>query len=51
MVIWSEPAKEDLKKLFDYIASDSRYYAIKVSHEFVEKSERLEIVGCVDTHQ
>jgi toxin ParE1/3/4 len=41
MVIWSEPAKEDLKKLFDYIASDSRYYAIKVSHEFVEKSERL----------
>jgi toxin ParE1/3/4 len=42
MVIWSEPAKEDLKKIFDYIASDSKYYAIKVSQEFVEKSEQLE---------
>ncbi len=41
MVIWSEPAKEDLKKIFDYIASDSRYYAVKVSQEFVEKSEQL----------
>ncbi len=42
MVIWSEPAKDDLKKIFDYIASDSKYYAIKVSQEFVEKSEQLE---------
>ena len=42
MVIWSEPAKEDLKKIFDYIAVDSKYYAIKVSQEFVEKSEQLE---------
>ncbi len=42
MVIWSEPAKEDLKKIFDFIALDSKYYAIKVSQEFVEKSEHLE---------
>ena len=42
MVVWSEPAKEDLKKIFDYIAADSKYYAIKVSQEFVEKSEQLE---------
>ena len=42
MVVWSEPAKEDLKKIFDYIADDSKYYAIKVSQEFVEKSEQLE---------
>jgi toxin ParE1/3/4 len=41
MVIWSVPAKDDLKKIFDYIASDSKYYAMKVSQEFVEKSEQL----------
>ena len=36
MVIWSGPAKEDLKKIYDYIAGDSKYYAIKVSQEFIE---------------
>ena len=41
MVIWSIPAKEDLKKIHDYIACDSKYYATKVSQEFVEKSEQL----------
>jgi len=41
MVIWSNPAKNDLKKIYDYIASDSKYYAVKVSQEFIEKSEQL----------
>lgn len=41
MVIWSIPAKEDLKKIYDYIARDSQYYARKVSQEIVEKSEKL----------
>lgn len=41
MVIWSGPAKEDLKNIYDYIAGDSKYYAIKVSQEFIEKSEQL----------
>lgn len=41
MVIWSIPAKNDLKKIHDYIASDSKYYAIKVSQEFIGKSEKL----------
>ncbi len=41
MVIWSGPAKEELKKIYDYIAGDSKYYAIKVSQEFIEKSEQL----------
>jgi len=41
MVIWSIPAKYDLRKIHDYIASDSKFYAIKVSQEFVEKSEGL----------
>ncbi len=41
MVIWSIPAKNNLKKIHDYIASDSKYYAIKVSQEFIGKSEKL----------
>jgi len=41
MVIWSNPARDDLKKIYDYIAGDSKYYAIRVSQEFIEKSERL----------
>ena len=41
MVIWSKPARDDLKKIYDYIACDSKYYAIKVSQEFIEKSEQL----------
>lgn len=41
MVIWSIPAKQDLKNIHDYIATDSKYYAIKVSQEFIEKSEKL----------
>ena len=41
MVIWSNPAKDDLKKIHDYIAKDSKFYAIKVSQEFVEKTEKL----------
>lgn len=31
-----------MRKIHDYIAEDSKYYALKVSQEFVEKSERLE---------
>ena len=41
MVIWTAPAKDDLKKIYDYIAGDSKYYALKVAQEFVEKSEQL----------
>jgi addiction module RelE/StbE family toxin len=41
MVIWSIPAKHDLKKIHDYIVEDSKYYALKVSQEFVVKSEAL----------
>ncbi len=41
MVIWSIPAKHDLKKIHDYIAEDSKYYALKVSQEFISKSEAL----------
>jgi len=41
MVIWSIPAKHDLEKIHKFIAKDSQYYALKVSNEFIEKSEIL----------
>ncbi len=41
MVIWSIPAKHDLKRIHDYIAEDSKHYALKVSQEFVVRSEAL----------
>jgi toxin ParE1/3/4 len=42
MVIWSKPARDDLKAVFDYIKKDSHYYAEKVANDFIEKSESLE---------
>ena len=41
MVRWSNPAKIDLRQIYDYIAKDSRLYARKVALEIVEKSEKL----------
>jgi len=41
MVKWSIPAKQDLKKVYDYIARDSKFYAAKVSQNIIEKSEKL----------
>lgn len=38
MVRWSVPAKNDLKKIFDYLAKDSKYYAKKVTNEIVDKT-------------
>jgi len=42
MVIWSYPAKRDLRNIHDHIASDSKFYAKKVVQEIVEESEKLE---------
>lgn len=41
MVIWSIPAKHDLKNIRDYIAEDSRHYATKVSQNIVTKTKGL----------
>ena len=41
MVIWSLPAKADLKHIHDFIAEDSKYYAKKVAHEIREKTNVL----------
>jgi plasmid stabilization system protein ParE len=41
MVIWSVPARNDLKKIHDYIAKDSKYYAQNVIQEIIAKTETL----------
>ncbi|HDH12359.1 MAG TPA: type II toxin-antitoxin system RelE/ParE family toxin [Nitrospirae bacterium] len=41
MVRWSFPAKEDLRRIHDYIAIDSKFYAKKISQDIVEKTEKL----------
>ena len=41
MVEWTDPAKQDLKSIHDFISRDSRLYAKKVSFEIVEKTEKL----------
>ncbi|MDQ2075477.1 type II toxin-antitoxin system RelE/ParE family toxin [Marinimicrobium sp. ABcell2] len=41
MVIWSHPAKADLKHIHDFIAEDSRHYAKKVAQEIREKADSL----------
>ena len=42
MVIWSDPAKVDLRSIHDFIAHDSRHYAKKVVQDIVAKSEVLD---------
>jgi addiction module RelE/StbE family toxin len=41
MVKWTRPAKRDLKKIHDYIAEDSKYYAKKVVQDIVSRTESL----------
>lgn len=41
MVKWTSTAKMDLKKIYSYIAEDSKYYARRVAQDIVEKTEGL----------
>ncbi|MCX5826788.1 MAG: type II toxin-antitoxin system RelE/ParE family toxin [Deltaproteobacteria bacterium] len=43
MVIWTNPAKADLKAIHDFIALDSRFYAKKVTTSIVKKTETLKV--------
>ncbi len=43
MVIWTEPARQDLKSIFAFIAQDSPIYAKKAVKHIVEKSMELKI--------
>jgi toxin ParE1/3/4 len=42
MVIWSQPAKADLRAIHDFIAHDSPHYAKKVVQDIREKTDILE---------
>lgn len=41
MVKWTLPAKTDLKRIHDYIAEDSKFYARRVVDDIVENTEKL----------
>jgi toxin ParE1/3/4 len=42
MVIWSEPAKADLRSIHNFIAHNSRHYAKKVTQDIREKTDILD---------
>lgn len=42
MVIWSAPAKADLRSIHDFIATDSRHYAKKVVQDLIDKTDILD---------
>ncbi len=42
MVIWSEPARADLRSVHDFIAHDSKHYAKKVTQDIREKTDVLD---------
>ena len=42
MVIWSQPARADLRSIHDFIAHDSRFYAKTVVQDIREKTDILE---------
>lgn len=42
MVIWTQPARADLKHIHDFIAEDSKHYARKVAQEIREKTDILD---------
>lgn len=42
MVIWTEPARDNLRQIYDYIAEDSIYYAQEVISCIIEKTEPLD---------
>lgn len=41
VIFWSTPARNDLKAIHDYIARDSKRYAIRVTQEILNKTNTL----------
>ena len=41
MVIWSHPARDDLKRIHDFIKQDSSFYAKQVVEKIISKAESL----------
>ncbi len=42
MVKWTAPAKRDLKRIHDFIAEDSKFYARRVVQDILSRSETIE---------
>jgi plasmid stabilization system protein ParE len=40
-IVWSKPAREDLRLIHQYIASDSTHYATRVVEDIADKAELL----------
>lgn len=40
-LLWSETAKKDLLRIYNYIAEDSVYYANKFVDELIDKADNL----------
>jgi plasmid stabilization system protein ParE len=43
MVVWSIPAKDDHRSIYDYIAKDSSFYADRVIDKIIERTDSLEL--------
>ncbi len=41
VIVWSLPARDDLKSIHDYIARDSKHYARRVVQDIREKTKVL----------
>ena len=44
MVIWTDPAKADLRAIHDFIAQGSKSYAKKISQDIFEKTRTLTLL-------
>ena len=43
MVVWTVPAKEDLRRNYQFIAGDSKYYASEVAERLIELTLHLQL--------
>jgi len=41
VIVWSKPAREDLRLIHQYIAHDSKRYATRVAQDITDKVETL----------
>lgn len=41
---WSKPAKDNLRKIHDFIADESPVYAKKVVRDIVERTDRIAVM-------
>ena len=42
-IVWLSKAKKDLINIYNYISTDSKYYAMKTINEIISKTEKLAI--------